>query len=265
MCTVTKDAPWVYSILLLDTNKNATLDNISIPSDFPSETRLTVLHYAGDVLIFAALPFWATQFSLVVWQNGTLSGVRLILPFRQDNADMASIRAVFSPSPTSFLFATDEMSSESIEMKHTRGSVVRWVSFVNGALKLDWESPVLGGCITAIVPVPNLQFVVVFGTQDQREDAVEHQFFRFIAVLDATTGELKRREDIPKTAGSSLGVDRETLVLFAMGKVMIQGIAEFVVQGLPEGEMVEAEVVDACIVGGGVAMVNKEAVSFVSL
>ncbi|KAJ7165977.1 hypothetical protein C8R46DRAFT_1219747 [Mycena filopes] len=266
MCTVTD---WVYSISLLDTNKtsDAKLDGIAIPADLPSNTHLTVLHYAADVLVFAALPFVGsdTEFSLVLWRNGTLSDVRLTLPFRQRNADMASITAVASPSPTSFLFATDETYSETVETKHTRGGVVRSASLVDGALKLDWESPLLGGHVTAIVPVPSLQLVVVFGTQNQREDAKQNRTFQFTAVLDATTGELKRREDIrATTAKSSLGVDGEMLVLYAVGKVMIRGILEFVAQGLPEGEMVDGEVVDASVVGRGVVILQKDAVSFIS-
>ncbi|KAJ7155662.1 hypothetical protein C8R46DRAFT_1116170 [Mycena filopes] len=268
MITVTRYSPWVYSILVLDTSKDdANLESImiAVPSDLPSKTHLTVLHYAGDVLVFAALPVWATQFSLIVWQNGTLLGVRLTLPFRQYDADVANITTVVSESPTSFLFATDERNSESVETKHSRGGVVRLVSFVDGALRLDWESPVLGGHVTAIVPVPSLQLVVVFGIQEQREGATQRTKVQFIAVLDAATGGLKRREDIPKTGKSSLGVDRETLVLVAMGKVMICGIAEFVAQGLPEGKTVDAEVVDTCVVGGGLVMVKRDAVSFAAL
>ncbi|KAJ7174515.1 hypothetical protein C8R46DRAFT_1031168 [Mycena filopes] len=266
MSTVTD---WVYSISLLDTNNtsNTKLDGIAIPSDLPTNTHLTVLHYPGDGLVFAALPFVGsdTEFSLVLWRNGTLSDVRLALPFRQPNADMASITAVASPSPTSFLFATDETYSESIETKHTRGGVVRSVSLVDGALKLGWESPLLGGHVTAIVPVPSLRLVVVFGTQNQREDAKQNKTFQFVAVLDAKTSELKRREDIrATTAKSSLGVDGETLVLYAVGKVMIRGILEFVAQGLSEGEMIDGEVVDACVVGRGVVVLKKDAVSFVS-
>ncbi|KAJ7165954.1 hypothetical protein C8R46DRAFT_1035268 [Mycena filopes] len=227
-------------IALLDTNRtsNTKLDSIAIPADLPSNTHLTVLHYAADVLVFAALPFVGsdTEFSLVLWRNGTLSDVRLALPFRQPNADMASITAVVSPSPTSLLFATDETYSETVETKHTRGGVVRSVSFVDGTLKLDWESALLGGHVTAIVPVPSLQLVVVFGTQNQREDAKQNRTFQFAAVLDTTTA----------------------------GKVMIRSILEFVAQGLSEGEMVDGEVVDACVVGGGVVVLKKDTVSFAS-
>ncbi|KAJ7173154.1 hypothetical protein C8R46DRAFT_1347930 [Mycena filopes] len=268
MCSITQYPPWMYSILILDTSKDdANLNSITIavPSDLPSNTDLTVLHYTGDVLVFAALPFCATQFSLVVWQNGTFSGGRLTLPFRQPSADVASITDVISTSPTSFLFATDETDSEALETKHTRGSIIYLVSLVDGALKVDWGSPVLGGYVTDIVPVPSLQLVVIFGIQDQGEGGRESIMVQFIAVLDATTGELKRREDIPETVKSSLGVDKDTLVLVAMGKIMICGIAEFVAQGLPEGEMVDAEVVDTCVVAGGLVMVKNNTVSFAAL
>ncbi|KAJ7173161.1 hypothetical protein C8R46DRAFT_1082110 [Mycena filopes] len=266
MITVTRYSPWVHGVLLLDTNENnAELASITVPSDLPTKTDLTVLHYAGDILVFATLPFWATQFSLVVWQNGMLSGGRLTIPFRQCDADVASIGAVISTSPTSFLFATDERDSESVETKHSRGSVIHLVSLVDSALRLDWESPVLGGHVTDIIPVPSLQLVVIFGIQEQREDAGERTRVQFIAVLEATTGGLKKRENIPKMAKSSLGVDRETLVLVGVGKVMIQGIAEFVAQGLPEGEMIDAEVVDMCVVGGGLVMVKNDTVSFAAL
>ncbi|KAJ7155660.1 hypothetical protein C8R46DRAFT_1116166 [Mycena filopes] len=252
MITVTRYSPWVHGILLLDTNENnAELASIAVPSDLPSKTHLTVLHYAGDILVFAALPFWATQFSLVVWQNGTLSGGRLTIPF------LASIAAVISTSPTSFLCATDERDSESVETKHSWGSVIHLVSLVDSALRLDWESPVFGGHVTDIIPVPSLQLVVIFGIQEQREDAGER--------TRATTGGLKRRENISKMAKSSLGVDRETLVLVSMGKVIICGIADFVAQGLPEGEMVDAEVVDTCVVAGGLVMVKNDTVSFAAL